>query len=277
MSFLTRIMQRAKAGTAAQRFVMPKGAARLISRANAPEEAEEPDVATMRRTMLRRQADTPPVEQQEAARAPAELPEGEEAPAQKLSLRRATEKPAEEEPVERSVRRAIAPPEETEEPAAARTVRRADDALIDEGKRPLRQPFQTDTMAGATPPHQDLSDMEEPSALQALRRDAAPVQTPAANVGQPRSGDHNAESLHSRPAWSEPTFTPHDNMFGGGEPMSQPYTAIHTNPPSGNIPQQDIIIDRVDVVIHEPMPPARAAASRPDVGRMMRSRYLQRL
>ncbi len=306
MSFLARLSARNLPVLSRMPTVMPKGLAARHSaplyREAAPPE-EEPEIAPRRapaRGPLRRE-EAPSGENEEMARAPAEPPENEPE-VQPARLSRASEEPPGEQeeavaplrrapqeneeeavaPLRRAtqeneqevapLRRAAAPEEPEEEPAAQpmRTVRRAEEVPLDDGEKPLRQPFQADLVPGAMPAHPGLANEEMPSDLQALRRDVAPPRQASAATAPPTpAAPRGADAWlpHPVPDWTgaDAGFAPEAPAFEAG--------SFAPAPASG---RAQIVIDQLDVLIHEPAAaqPSRAQA---DHSRLMRARYLRRL
>ncbi len=295
MSFLGRLSVRALPALSRMPAVTPKGLAARhappLYREAAPPE-EDPEIAPWRTpaSLPLRRADAPSGEDEEMARAPAAEPPENEAEVKPARIRRAAAKPSDEteepvaplrratteedEPQVAPLLRAEAPEGSEEEPPAQpmRTIRRAEEVPLDDGEKPLRQPFQADLVPGAMPSHPDLANDEEPSQLQALRRAAAPprqASTAAPPPTPPPAAPRGADAWPPRPepAWAgaEPGFAPEVPAFetGGFAPAPAPG-------------RTQVVIDQLDVVIHEPTAsaPARAQA---DHGRLMRARYLRRL
>jgi hypothetical protein len=57
----------------------------------------------------------------------------------------------------------------------------------------------------------------------------------------------------------------------------QPVAEAHAEPSPGRFERPHVVIDRVDVLIHEAMPPARAPEGDKRRARSFRARYLRRL
>jgi hypothetical protein len=289
MRFLARLSLRARPALSRAPALMPKGLAMRqpvpVFRAEQPPEEEE-QAQPLRRAAARtiRRVEEPKAEEEKTQRSadPTAKEEDErEQPAMARrvsgSLRRA-ENPEEEEPAQ-PMRRAAAPapePEEEKPAQAARLIRRAEEVPLEEGERPLRQPFQEDVSPGASPLPPDMANEEEPPAMQALRRDVAPsVPAPAAT---PTAADPGFAGFGAPPAG------PFAENFGGGEVympappagFDAPYSEVGAS--NASAPQRpQVIIDQVDVLIHEPVAPAAAARPAFDAGRAMRARYLRRL
>ena len=302
MRFLARLSLRARPALSRAPALMPKGLAMRqpvpVFRAGQPAEEEE-QAQPLRRAAARaiRRAEESPADEEETQRtsAPADEEEtqrasapaaGEEdeqdqpAMARRVpgSLRRA-EKPEEEEPVQ-PLRRAAAPAPDEEEPAlAARLIRRAEEVPPEEGEKPLRQPFQEDLSPGASPLPPDMANEEEPPAMQALRRDITSFAPPPA--GRPTAADPAFAGFGVEPA------EPFPAKFGGEEAYipgpSAGFEARFMGADGGSgagasAPQRPpVVIDQVDVLIHEPAAPAALARPAFDAGRAMRARYLRRL
>lgn len=308
MSFLARLSARALPALSRLPAVMPKGlAARQMApvyRDAVPPE-EEADIAPWRAPTgpkLRR-AEAPTGENHEndedrMARAPAAAPPEGEPEVQPARLRRAPALPPDAEAEPARLHRAPAlPPDTAEEPVAPlrraeaaetadeaeeadeepmRTLRRAEELPLDDGEKPLRQPFQADLVPGAMPGHPDLADQEEPSNLQALRRDVAPPRqglagaaplTPAFPPARDPWLPRPAPDWGPAPEWAgaEPGFASEASVPEAASAM--------TGSAAG---RAQVVIDQLDVLIHEPAAaaPARLQA---DHGRLMRARYLRRL
>lgn len=276
MSFLARLSARSLPALSRMPALMPKGlAARQMAplyREAAPPE-EEPEIAPWRVAPSRplQRAEARPGENEELARASDEEPEEDKPDVQPARLRRGAREEEQDEAVA-PLRRSAALEEPEEEPAAQpmRTIRRAEEVPLDDGEKPLRQPFQADLVPGAMPAHPDLANEEEPSDLQALRRDVVPPRhASAAPLPAPAPAPCATDAWLPRPMadWTaaEPDFAPKEAPFE---------TDSFTPAPASARPQ--VIIDQLDVLIHEPVAaePARALA---DHGRLMRARYLRRL
>ncbi|MCB4768045.1 hypothetical protein LGR54_05470 [Ancylobacter sp. Lp-2] len=283
MSFLARLSLRSRPTLSRVSAVMPKG---LAVRQPAPvyRAAETPDDEEEQAQPLRRAATRPIRRVEGAAPAEDEIPratapapeqhEDEEPPATArrapMSLNRAHEQ--NEEPQEEG---------EPDEPTpASRLIRRAEEVPLEDGDRPLRQPFQEDLSPGASPLPPDMATEEEPPAMQALRRaiprPAGP--SPRGEVGvPPPPGGVFDEGAPDRSHPFAPAF--------GGEAASLAHALMPFDtgfaPAGGSGPDRSerpqVIIDQVDVVIHEPAPPAVAARAPFDAARAMRARYLRRL
>lgn len=283
MGFLARLSLRSRPAQARAPVLMPKGIAmrQPIFRAAEEEPAEEAEQAQPLRRTLRRAA-APPPDDEEVPRAAAPEPEDKDE-AQPAMARRAEKPTADEgEDEERAqpLRRATQPDKETDEkepPPAARLIRRAEEVPVEGGEKPLRQPFQSDLSPGASPLPPDMASEEEPSPVQALRRD---VSMPAL---APRDSGRAAPSVvdfdaggSDRPAPIPVPFGSDDTAAGGaGSWFDAGFSREGMAARGEGRPQ--VIIDQVDVLIHEPA--SQAAGSRPafDSARAMRARYLRRM
>lgn len=292
MRFLARLSLRARPALSRAPALMPKGLAMRqpasVFRAAEPVEEEEqarPLRSAAARTI--RRAEEPPAEEEKTQRtsAPtADERDEQEQPAMArrapASLRRA-EKPEEEEPAQ-PLRRAAAPapePDEEEPAQATRLIRRAEEVPLEEGEKPLRQPFQEDLSPGASPLPPDMANEEEPPAMQALRRDTAPFAPPPAGI--PTAADHGFAGFGVEPAEPFPARFGGEAAYIPGPPagFEASFTAAVGGSGAGaSAPQRpQVIIDQVDVLIHEPAAPALSARPAFDAGRAMRARYLRRL
>jgi hypothetical protein len=313
MSFLSRLSARARQPGSAAPLLMPKGvvgrpAATVYREESAAEEQEVAPKRAMRASALRRQQPSAP-EEVDAELPRATSPEqSEEKPADEVRpLRRAADtqkepteteeearalrraagaetEAAEPEEEARALRRAAAPeagPESQEEEEAvqpARLIRRAEEVPLDAAERPLRQPFQSDLDPGAVPTHPDLAGEEEPSNLQALRRDAT-VQLPAHGESGETGRAAQGSVLAGDVSPSIPGFQDRSGGVGSAAYFETDYGTVLE--PRGNVGARaepsPVIIDQLDVVIHEPAPSPSAARIVADHGRMLRARYLRRL
>jgi hypothetical protein len=291
MGFLARLSLRALPALSRAPALMPKGLAMRqpvpLFRAGEPAEEDEPPHPLRRATArtIRRAAE-PPTEEEETQRISAPPADEDDEPGPPAMARRApgslhrAETP-EEEKAAQPLRRAAAPPPEPEEeePAQARRlIRRAEEVPLEEGERPLRQPFQEDVSPGALPLPPDMPNEEELPAMQALRRDmasfAAPPRSPAEMPAAPGFDRFGPEPADPFPA------TPGEARYRPGPPagFEPPFAETAGTGGAGAPPQRpQVIIDQVDVLIHEPAAPAAPARLAFDAGRAMRARYLRRL
>lgn len=225
----------------AKRAASPKEMAREVQR-EADEEVEEGVVP------LRRQED-----------------EGEE----ELAPLRRQEEEGEEE-VAPLRRQEI---EEESEASPMRTIARQEEIPLEDTGQTAPPPAQAELEPDAEPPSQELAGDREPSDLQALHRDipAGPglsPPTPAAQSEPPENRSANrplAETLASShpqvPDFTDGIAIPHviPQSTGAGESRT------------------DVVIDQLDVVIHEPAVSAERSPPHRDRERVLRARYLRRL
>jgi len=291
MSFLARLALRARPALSRAPALMPKGlVARQpepVFRAAEPGEEEEQAQPLRRVAAVRRAQEPPPDKEEEEMRrasAPMADEEDKEQPAMPLrmpgQLRRATEPEDDGQEPAQPMRRATIPEsdkeKEKQDKQAARLISRAEEVPLEDGEKPLRQPFQEDLSPGASPLPPDMANQEEPPAMQALRRDVAAFAPPpgrAATAGGPApegfgtgeggpfSSKFGDESAY-RPASPMSFEAGFGNAGGPGSAASQ---------------RPQVVIDQVDVLIHEPAAPQSAARPAFDSARAMRARYLRRL
>jgi hypothetical protein len=289
MGFLARLSLRARSAPSGAPALMPKGLAMRrplpLFRAGEPAEEEE-QAQPLRRTVARtmRRAADPPADEEATRRAsgPAESEEDEQAMPARRSLHRA-EDPEKDDPA-RPLRRTPAPPpgaadeeEDTDLAQARRLIRRAEEVPLEEGERPLRQPFQEDLSPGASPLPPEMANEEEPPAVQALRRDAGSFAAPPpSGAERPAAPGAGFEGFGLEPAGPFPaTPAEHRPRLPAGLEAPASETAGAGGAAAPARPQ--VIIDQVDVLIHEPAAPAAPAGAGFDAGRAMRARYLRRL
>jgi len=293
MRFLARLSLRARPALSRAPALMPKGVALRqpvpVFRAGEPVEEEE-QAQPLRRAAARtiRRAEEPQTEEEETQRTSAPTAGEEDEQEQPAMARRASnslrraEKPEEEEPAQ-PLRRAAAParePDEEEPAQAARLIRRAEEVPLEEGEKPLRQPFQQDLSPGASPLPPDMANEEEPPAMQALRRDIAPF-APPPRAGTPTAADPGFAGSGVESADPFPAKFSGEEVYIPGPPagFETHFTgALGGSGAGASAPQRpQVIIDQVDVLIHEPAAPAVSARPAFDAGRAMRARYLRRL
>jgi len=297
MAFLSRLAARSRPYSSSTPLAMPKGMVARgpapVFRQTSPEEEDEAAMTMRRRTapQVRREEQEP--EHDTAQRATTDVPdekmpddavnrasdlttepESEEEPL--APLRRAAEEPQEEVAPWRAVRRQADEEQEEEEIQASRSIRRAEEVPFEEGEKPLRQPFQSDLEPGAMPAHPDLANEEEPSPLQALRRDIdqrAPMPTRTERRAPGPAFAPNARGLVAyetpdapwQPATTREVASNSRDPTDAGSPTA----------PARERPQ--VVIDQIDVMIHETARPPAAAGRSFDMGRALRARYLRRL
>jgi hypothetical protein len=293
MSFLSRLSARALPNPSHRSVALPKGLATRrptpLYRETEPTE-DEPEVAPWRarssHTLRRRNG---PVGDEEAmARAPSD----EEGPQDDEAMRRATlRRQAEGNPEEEAaplppgegkdeelapLRRAAAPRDRDDEPPLqpTRLIRRAEEVPLDDGERPLRQPFEADLSPDAMSAHPDLAYEEEPPALQALRRDVVPPR-PA------RPEQTRAAALPPAPRDTEGWSRDLTVGAGAGPELGfgTDYRAVPSvvSASSHASERPQVVIEQLDVLIHEPPLDAARGEMQHDYGRSLRARYLRRL
>lgn len=300
MSLFARILSRAAVpGQPALPLARPKGRLGGLSRLAEPEpdeedlsplyraamaDKEEEEIQTLRRAAAEEEeepAQRAPADEEEEdpARAARRLPrpasaeEEDEEPAQ--AIRRA-DPPEEEEPA-RTLRRAVSPAEEEDEPVARSLPPREEDEDKALPLRPLlrrappkpgepeEEPLarlapdadQLDPRTGPRPAW--LSAEPEPDPLLTLRRAEAAGPT-ATGTGWPAAAGEIAAA--APPVWP-----------GEDGPMIGP--AIGPGPMAAERAERPrVVIDRIDVTIHEPAGGSGGTDLASGLARAMRSRYL---
>ena len=295
MGFLSRLSARSRPYSSATSLAMPKG---MLARAQvpvfrevAPEEDDEVAMTMRPRSapQVRREEQKPeddktprasaaapdekkPEDAMNRASDPTAKPGDDEEPL--APLRRAADEPQEEVAPWRRVRRQAEEEQSDQEAQASRTLRRAEEVPFEEGEEPLRQPFQSELEPGAMPTHPDLANEDEPSPLQAIRRDIARGPAPTGSeqsapgpAYRPKAGNLVEYETADSP-WQPAT----ERDLGWNN-----RDAIDVGSPTAPAREQtQVVIDHIDVLIHEPAPP-RAAGRSFDMGRALRARYLRRL
>jgi len=244
-------------------------AAPLRRKAARPEE-EEPVAAPLRRqeseegeeeaAPLRRQA---PEEGEEDVAPLRRQAEEEEAESDVAPLRRQ----AKEEEAEGDAAPMRRQEEDGEEPEVSpkRVIARQEEVPVEEtGQTEMPRP-QAGLTPGAEPPLEEFAAEPEPPAMHALRRAALPASEPAAPAPRagsvaPPAAEPAPTPLQFRDRLGEPSI-PQAGLFGTGHETKSP----------------DVVIEQVDILIHEPSPPQARNTGRQDQGRAMRARYLRRL
>jgi len=229
----------------------------------AAREEEEEEIQPIRRQEKEEEA-IQPIRRQE------EKDEEEVAP-----LRRQEEEEEEIQPIRRQEKEeeAIQPirrqeeKDEEEQAMRMRAIARQEEIPLEESPQPAPPPSQTDLEPDAEPVSQELAGEQEPSDLQALHRDISP----GADLSAPAP---QGETPASRPLAEALTpFQTRAPNFPAGlaiPEMVPPTTRMDEARPT-------VIIDQLDVLIHEPVTQARRAAPRQDRDRTLRARYLRRL
>lgn len=277
MSFLTRLAARARPGQSGMPAIVPKGvgaapAAPALYREAGPEEEL---LSLMRETGGQA---APGLVAPSASVSPQVPAASVSTPARAPTLRRASE---EEEEDELQMMRAPASPAAAP-PATQAALRRESAEMAEDDPeeiQPLRQPGQTRPVSpaprasvtpGPTPPRAG-------TASPPAHVPPAPAPSPAASptsdtaAGTPKSPGPAAQVPASVRPWlpRQPDFTAPD-----APTRSLPQQAPST---SQSPERAEVIIDKIDVLIHEPAAPASAPAPRQDTGRALRARYLRRL
>lgn len=294
MSYLARISARVAGPSAPARAVMPKGLAHAptptVARNSAtdaqageelrpPEEGggeeltrldrqdtgEEEQLATVRRqdaedeeemaAPLRRQE-----EEEESLQTLRRLAVEEETPIQ--TLHRQVE---EEEESLQTLRRQ----QEAEDDAAVqpmRSIARQEEVPLEETGQTVPPPTQESLDPDAGPVDQELADEEEPSGLQALRREVPSMPAPYATAPEASL----ANGPFGQTVAPEPSYLPQPpDGIETPQAVPQPVGAESRRP--------QVIIDQVDVLIHETASSPDRSAQRHSRDRAMRARYLRRL
>lgn len=283
MSYLTRISARIAGSGTNSSVVMPKGLNKqqpaAIARMEETEEEEE-TLSAMRMPAARplRRQETEE-EKPEVQRQPSEEDEEEVAPLRRqeaeeeeeLAALRRQETAAEEEeltPMRRQVEE-----EEEEEIQPLRTIARQEEVPLEDAGQTALPPTQASLEPGTEPVSQEFAGEEEPSDLQALHRDRSSAltqsyQRPVAHVETPESRTVTSPSLEvsAPPSLTVPDF-PDSNAFNNVPPQTS----------GSNDSRPNVIIDQLDVLIHEPALPAVQSTSCRNRDRSLRARYLRRL
>ena len=256
--------------------------------------AQEEEVEPLRRVVEDQEETAAPLRRQEDREERAQALRRREEEEEVQPVRRQPEGPDEEEL--RSLRRQ----EEDEEAQPlrrqaegeaeeARPLRRQEDEQADqeEQAQPLRRQGEAEEIEPARisragrPSEPELDpdearepepplDVPEPSDLRALRRDIAggPAHAPRPrpDSGTPAGSDPvdgaTDATGHAAEPFAPPSFpapAPPSTQSGGGDRFERPH----------------VVIDQVDVLVHEPATPATARP--PATGRRIRARYLRRL
>ena len=276
MSFLARISYRAARLPSAVPRVMPKSLAarQAVPIARAEDAAEEEQTLSPARPAGLRLAQRQEAEEQEEEVSRQETEEEPEAQRQPegegeeevTPLRR---QEGEEEETVATLRRQ----EEGEEEAQPmRAIARQEEVPLEETSQTSSPRSQFELEPKAEPPSPDLPDEQDPSDLQALHRvmTSGPGLPPAAPAtpGEP-IGSHGAAWPSGEPPRSPvlPAISLPESPAAHSVPAS---FAPDSGPPN-------VVIDQLDVLIHEPAPAPGRHAPRADRGRAFRARYLRRL
>lgn len=304
MSYLARLSRRVAVSRSRMSVAMPKGAIPRapIYRSDAPQEEDEM-AAPLRKTDPVRRVDEDQLEEMDVSRAPVAGSPGS-TKAVSGSVSRQTDEEAEEE-IGRIRRQEdeedeLAPlrrTESAEEPEELAPLRRTEED--EEELAPLRRQEAEEeeevlamrtgirrSPAGETTPRSvtnvrrnlhraavaDEEQQEEP-AIEAmpLRRDTVPAPAnPAASV---------AHTPQTRSVSPDPAaMLPGDPISGNPFPEPFAYSRVEPFADDAGQSQGDVVIEQLDVLIHEPAAPSATRRSTPGPrSRPMRSRYLRRL
>lgn len=261
-SFLQRIAIRAGAAPSTMPSLMAKGLGGApVMRAELPEEEGAPEVQRIARRITRAAA-PPPAE-------PLPPEPEEKAPVQRLPARRLSTDPdaekerAEEEELGPLLHRAAVPePPEQPDKEPARRAAAPDPATLSP------EDEQVPKALAHEPPPRDL---------RALRRDAAPPAAPAAAPAAAPMPPGGADAPFPV------TPGPQTTAETGPAPSSPSMTAPALPPflegpltPQAVTERPSVVIEQVEVLIHEPAAPARRMGGA-DRSRLVRARYLGRL
>ena len=169
-----------------------------------------------------------------------------------------------------TLRRQESQEEEEEVVEPMRPITRQEEVPLEDTGQTVPPPTQESLEPDAGPVSQELAGEEEPSDLQALHRDfpsmSVPSQSPAQAVPKTPLEDRPIPETVN----SGSSFLSHQ-LHG----METPHTARLSHGAEFRRPQ--VIIDQVDVLIHEPASSADRGASQRSRDRAMRARYLRRL
>jgi hypothetical protein len=237
-------------------------AARAAVPAVGPENPEEEVAAPLRRAAQSLEdTEEAPI----AARTTASEEEGEpEGQIRRAVLRRANA-PMEEDDDVAPMRRVADLGQDKE--AAVRTARALPpDELLPATSLPLNK-----TAGEASPPN--------PPALRRAATGAIAAPRTQAGVGMPADASHESSATdrflvasEAPASQSEPSAPQHDRPETAGFTMDLPAAPVAMRP----VQRPKVVIDRVDVLIQQPTPPARETPTR-DIARSLRARYLGRL
>jgi hypothetical protein len=168
--------------------------------------------------------------------------------------------------------------EEEDQPRLERPGRRSEGARSDGAERPPGPPLQPELAPQPASPRPDFTGEEELAGSPAPRRAPAPRLPPP---DAPRAADPTDPA----PSISEPPLPPDRGRAGWSERAAafadrEPNFGPAFAPPDSvgaSVERPQVIIDRLDVLVHEPAPSRSDARPAPDRGRMLRARYLRRL
>lgn len=235
------------------------------------EDEEQNDVAPLRRQEENPEEEVAPLRRQEekTEEEVAPLRRQEEAAEEEIAPLRRQEDEGEEEvaPLRR---------QETEEETEAqpqRVIARQEEVPLEETGQTSPPRTQADLEPDAEPASPELAGETEPSELQALRRDIAtglnqPVVPPRAQ------GETHSHQSGPRPE-AEPLNLRHSQVSQPANDLSVFQGVSQTSWPESSPPR--VVIDQLDVLIHEPVPSQGRSARHGDHDRALRARYLRRL
>lgn len=163
--------------------------------------------------------------------------------------------------------------EEGPEARSMRTIARQEEIPLEDTGQTAPPPTQAELEPGAEQPDQELAGESEPSELQALHRDIAtdpggPAPTPAT-----QTEPSEKRSATVPPAETSPYFRPHVPLFDDE-------TVIPSGVAQGSRADESrptVVIDQLDVLIHEPADSANRNLPDRSRERTFRARYLRRL
>lgn len=266
MSYLARIAARAAGSRSTVPAIVPKGIlnrqAPRIARIDEADE-EEDSVAPMRRfgaTAMRREQTDSDSEEVPEEQARSEENRSEEEVA---ALRRQEQQEEEVAPLRRQEQ------EQDDEEAVMpmRAIARQEEIPLEEAPKSAPSRSQTDLESDEEPVSDDLAVEQEPSDLQALRRDVGHGPAPSPATSQ-------TEAPMSRP---QPGRLAPFQTEAHGVPTEFPTPQI-VPPTTGVDPARPrVVIEQLDVLIHEPVAPSTRTEPRKDRHKALQARYLRRL
>jgi len=213
---------------------------------------------------MRRQA----VEEEEAVQPLRRQAKEEEEPIQ--AMRRQAQEEEEEavQPLRRQAK------EEEEKPIQAmRAIARQEEVPLEDTGQTVPPPTQESLEPGVVPVNQEFAGEEEPSTLQALHRNSLSMsaQSPR-QAAEPHAAPEHPSVNRPLPE----TFSPYSSL---APDWSDGMGTSTTAPPNFGSDDQrpSVVIDQVDVLIHEAASPVDRSVSRRSRDRAMRARYLRRL
>ena len=311
MSFLTRITNRSVSYRSSSPVVMPKGIAprqsvpiaraedaadedETLSAARVPtstsvrrEETKEPDEAARQSSPedgeeelapLRRQQDGEEEEGVAPLRRQAEEGEEEIAPLrrqadeEKEESLAALRRQADEGEEEVAPLRRMEDADGEEDLQTMRSISRQEEVPLEETGQLSPPQSQSSLVPGAEPTSPDLVAEEEPPAMQALHRETQSAQNPI-----PTAPSQYGEAAMG-PAYEPPAPALNAPPLNLPSVPDVPSPVEFASPNMAHTqPSPNVVIDQLDVLIHEPAPAPERRASAMDRGRSFRARYLRRL